>query len=158
MVPNWSSGGLFANKCMASECDWHWCGTHSSSPSRSPIATLTASSSSLMPHKWRNGQGIKPVPAVLWRCCQKRGPLKSWAQTAIASRRSAWMLGLLLLSLLLLLHLIRVIIIIQRFRVIIIIIIQRQLVRRRNMAWVTTRAPINVKTTLLDAVRQSRRH
>ena len=35
-----------------------------------------------------------------------------------------------------------------------IIIIQRQLVRRRNMAWVTTRAPINVKTTLLDAVRQ----
>ena len=38
--------------------------------------------------------------------------------------------------------------------IIIIIIIQRQLVRRRNMAWVTTRAPINVKTTLLDAVRQ----
>ena len=34
--------------------------------------------------------------------------------------------------------------------IIIIIIIQRQLVRRRNMAWVTTRALINVKTTLLD--------
>ena len=34
------------------------------------------------PAAWRNGQGIKPVPAVLWRCCQKRGPLKSWAQTA----------------------------------------------------------------------------
>ena len=29
---------------------WHLCETHSSSPSRSPIATLTASSSSLMPH------------------------------------------------------------------------------------------------------------
>ena len=38
--------------------------------------------------------------------------------------------------------------------IIIIILIQRQLVRRRNMAWVTTRAPINVKTTLLDSVRQ----
>ena len=28
---------------------WHWCGTHSSIPSRSPMTTLTASSSNRMP-------------------------------------------------------------------------------------------------------------